>query len=1420
MSGVDSRIVTMKFDNAQFEKNASTTMSTLDKLKASLNFSGAEKGLSDLQGTADKFHMDSMDGAVQGVSKSFIALGTIAVTALANITNKVIDTGKQMFTSMSGVQAMADGFSDYELKIGATQTIMAGTGENIGTVTKYLKELDVYADKTIYSLSDMTSNIGKFTNAGVKLPVAVEAMKGISNVAALSGANAEEASRAMYNLGQAIGAGAVKLQDWKSVELANMGTKEFKEQLIQAAIAAGSLKKGIDGAGITAKGKTVDFKTFNSTLAEGWLTSKALTDTLSNYADETTDIGKRAYAAATEVKTFSMMMETLRAAAGTGWTDTFDIVIGNLPEATKLWTGLTNAIGSYLNASANARNKILGDWKKLGGRTDLLEGLKNVFKALGSILKPIKDAFRDIFPAKTGKQLAAITKSFRDFTAKLAIGEKTADNLKRIFKGIFSIFSIVWTVIKGVARAFGKLFSAIGAAMSTGGGNLLDFSAHLGDVISGFDAFLKKTDFIGKALSAVGTAIGTVVGYLGSLVSALMSLGTGEDNAFLDGLRKRFAAAGPIIDEIRSKIQEFVGLIKGIFGGGMSDAGAPTEMLQTTENGIHAINASLLETKSWLDRIKEAWQAFVDGFHATSSGVGKGIGGIGDFIGKAWKKIKEVYSNIGLQDIMSLINTAFLISLIRTTKGFIKTFKEGFESVNETLGALKDTLKTFQKAIKAKALRDIAVALLMIAVALWILSKIDILHLVTGLTALGIMLKMLTITVEGFVKGAKKMKKGAAGKIIAMSVAMVLIGIALIAVAAALKIISSIPLPQLLDGMMTVGFIMAALVIMADMLDKTGGSKALVRASFALLILSFALMTLAGTLKIWDALDASTILDSIWKVALVLWGIGKAMKAFPKKGDLIKTALSILIVSVALNLIAFALRQIGDIGLWQLIKAFFALAAVFDIMVIAVKGMAKSKDGAASMLIAAAAIGVMALSLKLLASIPWTSLVKGIAAIAALFIVLGAAAYVLGPMSLVILTLSYAIGILGLGLLAMGAGMLAFSIGLVMLASLGAASIEALLQLLPILATQAALAFVAFVKVIGDSAPAIVHAFVQIITALINAARELLPQIPPLLLDMLDTFLTVMKEAVPRMADAALDWLVAILTTIQEHMYDLTTLGIEILIAFLQGITDNLDKIATTVVTMITTFAEKVTSRSNVKKMADAGVTALTNFLNGVMDAIEDPANKEKLRQVGTRMADMVKEGFKAALTHGLGGIVGAAINLATKSTEATEDAFGIASPSKVFYGIGKRVVQGLVNGLKDYSGDAEAAVTSTGEATILAMKKTMAQVSDIMAMDIDPNPVIAPVLDLTQFRKEAAKMTDQLKTPTLPANVSYDRASSIATDRQLAAQQMAMDTQIKPSESVIKFEQNNYSPKTLSAIDIYRQTRNQLSLAKGALTA
>ena len=386
---VDERVVEMRFDNAQFERNVQTSMSTLDKLKQKLNLSGAAKGLNEIDSAAKKVDMSGLGSGVEAVSAKFSALQVMGVTALANITNSAVNAGKNIVSALT-IDPVKTGFKEYETQINAVQTILANTeskGTTLQQVNRALDELNTYADKTIYNFTEMTKNIGTFTAAGVDLDTSVSAIQGIANLAAVSGSTSQQASTAMYQLSQALASGTVKLMDWNSVVNAGMGGQVFQDALKQTARVHGiAIDEMIEKQG-----------SFRETLQEGWLTSDILTETLNQFtmaAEEGSEeweaykkslmdtgyteeqaisilkLANTATDASTKVKTFTQLWDTLKEAAQSGWTQSWEIMIGDFEEAKGLLTDISDRIGKMIGDSAEARNSMLSGglssgWKQL-----------------------------------------------------------------------------------------------------------------------------------------------------------------------------------------------------------------------------------------------------------------------------------------------------------------------------------------------------------------------------------------------------------------------------------------------------------------------------------------------------------------------------------------------------------------------------------------------------------------------------------------------------------------------------------------------------------------------------------------------------------------------------------------------------------------------------------------------------------------------------------------------------------------------------------------------------------------------------------------------------------------------------------------------------------------------------------------------
>ena len=474
---VEERVVSMKFENSDFKNKTSETVSLLDKLKKALKLDGAGKGLENVSSSAKKIDLSNAANSADSLKDKFSALEIVGVTALVNIANSAIETGKQLLSSIT-IDPIIEGFHEYETQMNAVQTILANTsskGSTLDDVTRALDELNTYADKTIYNFTEMTRNIGTFTAAGVDLDTSAQAIKGIANLAAVSGSNSEQASRAMYQLSQALAAGKVNLQDWNSVVNAGMGGQVFQDALKRTAKAMG---KNVDEA-----------QSFRESISDqggtGWLTSDVLLETLKEFTGDMSEAELRAQGytesqiqdimsmaetaqnAATKVKTFTQLVDTLKEALGSGWTQTWEILLGNFEEAKEVFTGISDVLGGMINDSAQARNEMLQGWKDLGGRTDLIESFKNVASGLFDIFKAIGGAFKDIFPPTTSEQLYNITASIRSLTENFKMSETTLNNLRSTFKGLFAIIDIGKQLFVGLAKGIGTIIGGSSSLASS-----------------------------------------------------------------------------------------------------------------------------------------------------------------------------------------------------------------------------------------------------------------------------------------------------------------------------------------------------------------------------------------------------------------------------------------------------------------------------------------------------------------------------------------------------------------------------------------------------------------------------------------------------------------------------------------------------------------------------------------------------------------------------------------------------------------------------------------------------------------------------------------------------------------------------------------------------------------------------------------
>lgn len=959
---VDERVVEMRFDNKQFEQNIQTSLSSLDKLKKSLNLEGAAKGLETVNDAANKCsgNMSPLSNAVETVRVRFSALEVMAITALQNITNSALAAGKNLVSAFT-IDPIKSGFEEYETQINAVQTILANTsskGTTLDQVNNALDELNHYADMTIYNFTEMTRNIGTFTAAGVDLDTSVAAIKGIANLAAVSGSNSQQASTAMYQLSQALAAGTVKLQDWNSVVNAGMGGQVFQD----------ALKETAKVHGIAIDEMIKDEGSFRETLSKGWLTSDILTETLAKftgdlnedqlrtmgYADDQIksimEMGKTANDAATKVKTFTQLFDTLKEAAQSGWTQSWEIIVGGFEEAKELLTEVSDTFSAVINASADARNKMLQDWKDLGGRTMIIEAVKNVFEGLVSVAKPVREAFNEIFPPMTGKQLAEITERIRDLTAKFKMGEESSKNLKNTFKGVFAVLDIVGQAFKAVAGGVGEL---IGLFLPAGNG-VLSLTGSLGKYLVKLDETVKKTDVFGKAVSTVVDIVKTVITFVKTAGEKVKEFGkaAGEKfdfpgfelfHSFLERVHDRMAQIGDGAGKMKS------GVIVAF------------EMM-----------GEALEKCKFLKVMEALWTA-----------VKVIADGIADAVGTMMGTLAEKLGNADFSGVLDVLNSIAVGGIAVSISKFLKSVTEPLEGLNGVLEGVTGILdgvrgcfEAYQTNLKAGTLLKIGAAIALLAGSIVAISLIDSDKLSASLGAITVLFANLLGAMAIFNKISSD-----TGKVSKACTAMIAMSVAVSILAGALKKVSDLDWGELARGL--VGIAGLTTIVVASSKAMASGQKQVMKGATSLIIFGAAVKILASACKDLSKLQWDELGRGLTGVGVLFAEIAVFLRVAKFNGKMISTATGIVILAAAMKVLASACKDFGRMEWSEIGKGLAGIGGLLAELAVFTNlaGNAKHVMSTGVALIAiGAAMKIFASAVKDFGQLQWDEIGRGLTA--------------------------------------------------------------------------------------------------------------------------------------------------------------------------------------------------------------------------------------------------------------------------------------------------------------------------------------------------------------------------------------------------------------------------------------------------------
>lgn len=1479
MTVIERNVAVLDFDGKGFKKGIDGSLSDLNRLRDGMDLENSTKHVGILSRAFNSLNVNPLASGIGNITARLSTMGVIGATIINRLTNSVIDGTQRMFNTLITLP-MRQGLAEYETQMNSIQTILANTrskGTVLEDVENALAELNRYADLTIYNFTNMTDSIGKFTAAGVDLDVSVAAIKGIANLAAVSGSNSQQASNAMYQLSQAIATGSLKLQDWNSVVNAGLGGEVFQEALKETARVHGVAVDTI----IERNGS------FRASLQEGWITTDILLDTLAKFTGDLTEeqlrsigyteeqiaeiikLGETANDAATKIKTLSQLKDTVAEAMQSGWSQTWSIIFGDFDEAKELFGSIGDYLGNMVGESANARNDFFQQWKDFGGRDAAISIVTNSFIILSNTISNFKSATRDVFEPFTAFDLTLLTFHISAFIDRLKETTETGTRFKSIVRGVASVLNIIRMAITAVLSPLFSMKDGIFA----GTNGFIDMLAIAGDWLFNLQQMISETDFFGRLIRNLQTWLKNARSSLEEwfdqflqlepiqdLIKILSLLGTADPATIFDALMTVLSGAGKVVGGL---VLGFISLVDSV--------------------------SSLTPIRTFLDYIKNTFtydnlrsfiNDMVDYLPVIEEKVGVVVATLKDLASRASDTIQSFK---GAEAFKSFV--AYIDSMDGSRfKAFLSDLKSDFDFLVPIVNSVKDGMGAFIENV-IDALPSLDEFKTMAGDA--IKSVFDYLNNPDGsidfiglseVIALGLLAALTkavhSISTGGFLSDLWEKVFGAdsslstsiTGALDALSSTLTTWQTSIkaetiqkIAIAIGVVAASALAL-SLVDSEKLLASIGALTVLIAELF---GGAAVLSKANFtgltqsvvAILALAGSLLALSVAVKIFSTLSPEELGTGMVGIGLGITGFIASFKALsigPLKTGMIKLAIAFGILSAGLIVLAVAVEKMGSLPLEVVEDGLIRIGIALAGFVVFTK-----LSSGADMIATAAGIGIMGAAIIVLAAgitamgaIPWDILARGLVGLAAALLIIGVAVTLMSGalagaaailvVSAAIFVLANAMTILGqlsweeigMALVAMAGVFLVFGIAGYLLAPV----VPVLLGLgtAMLLIGLAALAVGAGTTLAAGGLVLLAGASVGIAGAIyvIGAAlADVLPVVATAFGEAIANFFVTIAERSPELFEAAKTMIRGLLQAIVEVTPEIVLGLIDLLITLLQGIAERLPDFIQAGFDILLGFLQGIAD--NIQEVVETGADIVIAFIDGMTEKIPElveagyafliafvTAIVEEFDRQGQPLFDKAFDsaanlinGLKDGIRAGVQSIIDAAWEVGQAAIDAFNNAFDNHSPSKIAFGIGKYVSGGLGLGILAGAISVIDAVKQVSSKAQNGMKDLAERANIILSEGIDLSPVITPVIDTSGAMRSMATLDSGLRG-------TYRRTASLSYSIDNQKSNAGNITEISSDTSSdggsgVTYIQNNYSPKALNSQEIYRQTNSQLQELK-----
>lgn len=1273
---VDSRVVEMRFDNANFEKNTKQTISTIDRLMEKLQFKGAEKGFEKLDAAAKDVDFATMQTSLDRLESKFSSLNIVATTALVNITNKFVDAGEKLVKSLS-IDQVASGWDKYTEKTSNVQTIMNATGKSIDQVNGYLNKLMWYSDETSYSFSEMTSALSQMTAAGGNIDKMIPMIMGIANATADAGKTGFAFQSTIRNLTQSYSAGHLQLQDWKSLNLMGTATKALKQELIDTAVELGVIKEG-----------EVTIASFESSLQKKWANTEVMEKTFAKYASmmeaayELTqknpgmtssealeqlkgqygELAERAALAAQQATSFAQAIDSTKDAVSSKWMGVFETIFGNKEEATDTWTELANRLYDIFVPPIEALNERLKDglnsgWNKLlenelGDQADVYAyTMEQVALASGAITeKQISDAGSFGEAIKQGGISADLLKKGLDEA------QASAEKMLTLSDAELKARGLEREEIEKQASAFEELNQKV----QNGTLDLEGYSKQIRE-LSGREHLMQSLWNLMDAVSAIvkpiheafqdifppktGEEIKSFAQWLDSITKKLI---ISDDTAqkiktTAEGVFSALRVGKDILEGIISGMVRVLNLTKPLADILLDAASAAGEFASEITKGLHPLDT----IGTWVTN-------FVD----AAAPVLYSFGSVADKIFMQFAQgAKEAFNEFDPEKLNQFILGGMGASMLVSIKEFFESIKSIGSSAKDVVGGIKDCIESLGEAIdawksakKADTMMTIAKAVALMAGSLAVLSMVKADRLGAAIGALtvtfgellGVMAVMTQLT-----KNVQSLKLSVlAGGMVAVSAAVLVLS-------GALKVISTIDSDKLLGSVVALGGVMAELTLVAGILSRDGGR--FTKGAAGMIAFAAGIRILASSVKALGGLSVTALAKGIAGVRALCAELMNGTKFGIGKGT------GFVLMAASMEILQDAVAKFGEMDNEAVVRG---LASIGGALVIFVAAMNRLKGGigsAISLTMMAAAVNLLVPAFQGLGNLSWEAIGKGLLTIVGAFVVLGGAAVILSPVTPVIVALSLSLSALAL------------SLGALLALSSAANFVQNLASSLSLLN---GLNFQVFLNGIKALAWTLVEFIAGVFQGLAEVASSLV-------------------TSIAKIIKAICDAIILAAPSIGQALYVLGTTVIDTVVSLTEYIWEKIEPALNDLWTKFTTWAGSH-NPLDPKNWGgqDKGVSAQT-FVLPFADILDELKNGDSMMagiyQAFAGIGKNASEGMKEGQLDGKKEAADASEEVANAVIETSKTTFDSHSPSRVMAELGRYVTVGLAEGIADPSALAQA---------------------------------------------------------------------------------------------------------------------------------